>query len=382
VFPGTILRQDSQGRIELVPRVGPDAPSDAAVELEWRDILSMSDGEDDPRGVINRARVESQGWEFADDQAVIAPAYILLPLAGEGLSEDVVDAQGDLPSDREETRVGDVIPFDGLVDTTKTMTVTLTLNAFGSQQQAAADHYTTFTGDSDEFELDLGETATLSVTIGVQDGLVTRNVQARVTVVRDHVGIRITEATTPSRVDGPLFTVYLAWLLEIDAVGTKWTRATGSTVGVFSLDNDDFIPSVDDPTTNALSVSESTYGEREAVIRSDVFQLTPEQAQAVAQGYVLFNINPRTVRDVQQSEWNAYPVKFDHIGRLVDLPNGERAVVENRSYSDSFAPDGGFMQSTFTATVQEVVIDTTTEYLHLDNGDYMQLDDGSLVEAS
>src|SRR5690606_16232402 len=173
---------------------------------------------------------------------------------------------------------------------------------------------------------------------------------------------------------------YVAYLLEVTATGTAWTRSNEAVTAEFSLANGDVVPGPDG--SNALATSTALYGEREATIRSDVFQLTPEQAQAVARGYVLFNINPRTVRDVRQSEWRAYPVRFDHVGRLVDLPNGERAVIENRSYSDAFQPDGGFMQSTFTATVQEVVIDTTTEYLHLDDGNYMRLDDGQLVEAS
>src|SRR5690606_9612685 len=97
IFPGTIVRQNSSGLIELVPRVGPDAPVEV-LALEWRDILSMSDGEDDPRGVVNVGRVTSQGWEWQEDQAVLPPLYVI-GTRSDGLAEAELDDV--LPVDEE-----------------------------------------------------------------------------------------------------------------------------------------------------------------------------------------------------------------------------------------------------------------------------------------
>lgn len=377
IFPGTIVRQTSGGLIELVPRVGPDAPDAAALQLEWRDVLEMSDGEDDPRGVINRARVESRGYKFADEQAVIAPSFAYFADVL-GLSPDVVEGEGDMPEDRVEVGRGVLMPFVGLVAPDE-VEVDVTITVYGSHSQTSAANYSVEGTTSQTITLAPGQSKTVSITYtsrGVSN-------TTTYTFTRDARGVRISNYTGLVGKHYNLFgDTHLGQVVTVDAVGKAWVQSNESVIAEFGSGNGDFLPSVDDPGQNALEVSEALYGEREATIRSDVFQLTPEQAQAVAQGYVLFNINPRTIRDVRQSEWNRYPVKFDHVGRLVDLPNGERAVIENRSYSDSFAPDGGFMQSAFTATVQELVIDTTTEYLFLDNGEFMQLDDGTLVEAS
>lgn len=378
IFPGTIVRQNAAGRIELVPRVGPDAPDGAALTLEWRDILSMSDGEDDPRGVVNRARVTSQGWEWREDQAVVPPLYVLATRSDGLTAEAMQEVTDGLTA--EPLANGAEREFEVFVEPSKPLDVDVVFSAWSASNPSGTGGLTEEVNLSISFTVALGQTRTIEFSwfiFGVD------NEKTLAYVTRTESGLRVRVVGDRYRFGPNPFagTRYVAYLLEVTAVtGTAWTRSNEAVTAEFSLANGDFVPGPDG--ANALEVSVAAYGEREATIRSDVFQLTPEQAQAVAQGYVLHNINPRTIRDVQQSEWNRYPVRFDHIGRLVDLPNGERAVIENRSYSDSFAPDGGFMQSTFTATVQEVVIDTTTEYLHLDNGDYMRIDDGQIVEAS
>src|SRR5690606_13827682 len=353
-----------------------DAPGEA-LELAWRDIISMSDGEDDPRGVVNRARVESQGWTFEEDQALTPPLHVL-GLRSDGLQESALEeVVDDLTSER--LADGGAREFEMLAEPDKPLTIEWRFRVF----TAGTPTSTSLTTEVDlNGSFQMQQTAELEVSwfiFGVD------NEKTRVRFTRQGNGIRARFDQSGRWRFGPnpfMGTRYAAYLLEFSVAGTGWVRANEQIVGEFSSSNGDFRRDVADPGQNALEVSESLFGEREVTIHSSVFHLTPEQAQAVAQGHVLFNINPRTIREVQQSEWNRYPVKFDHIGRLVDLPNGERAVIENRSYSDSFAPDGGFMQSTFTATVQELVIDTTTEYLFLDNGEFMRLDDGTLVEAS
>ena len=375
-FPGTTIRQNSSGNIELVPRVGPDAPEDAAVDLTWRDLISISDGEDDPRGVINRARVVSQGWSFEENQAVIPDSYNYQPRPShDGLSETVVEDEGDIPV-AQYVAYKEFVPFSSILHPTDDVKVTVTVSVYGSWQANSSEQYGLITTETEEFDLSVAETGTVSVSVSARGSTSV----AKFTVRREHVGISLFEITgLRSRHYHWFGSTWLGYLVEISATGTAWVKASGQTTAEFGYGSET-LPGPDG--TNALETSVNSYGEREAIIRSDVFQLTPEQAQQVARAHVLFNINPRTIRDVQQSEWNKYPVKFDHVGQLVDLPNGETAVVENRAYTDSFQPGGGFMQSTFTATVTESVLDTTTAFLLMDDGYLMYLDSADAVEQS
>lgn len=375
IFPGTIVRQTSTGVIELVPRVGPDAPSGAAVTLTWSDLTGISDGEDDPSGVTNRCRVTSQGWEFTDNQTLRPPAFVV-SIGGLGIDRSVLDGEAVIPDDAEEFQPWRTIPFTVLVDGGNNVTVNVSITAFGSWNRTTASAFSTEGTASPSVTLAVGQSAEVSITHTSR----ALSVTARWRLTRvSSVAIDVAPVSVPSYAENPLGRTYLAYLLEFDIIGTAWVRSNESVTSEFGQDGVG-IPA--DGGGDAIANSRAQYGERLAQLQSNIFQLTPEQAQAAAQSYVLWNVNPRTIRDVQQSEWNRYPVKFDHIGRLVDLPTGERAVVENRSYSDSFSSTRAAMTSSFSASVTEIVIDTTTDWLLLDNGDFMQLDSGTLLEAS
>ncbi|HET9026102.1 MAG TPA: hypothetical protein VFN07_01050 [Trueperaceae bacterium] len=375
IFPGTIVRQTSTGVIELVPRVGPDAPSGAAVTLTWGDLTGISDGEDDPSGVTNRCRVTSQGWEFTDNQTLRPPAFVV-SIGGLGIDRSVLDGEAVIPDDAEEFQPWRTIPFTVLVDGGNNVTVNVGVTAFGSWNRAAATSFSVEGTAFPSVTLAVGQSAEVSITHTSRALSVTATWRLmRVT----SVAIDVVPVTVPSYAENPLGRTYLAYLLEFDIIGTAWVRSNESVTSEFGQDGVG-IPA--DGGGDAIADSRAQYGERLAQLQSNIFQLTPEQAQAAAQSYVLWNVNPRTIRDVQQSEWNKFPVRFDHIGRLVDLPTGERAVIENRSYSDSFSSTSGMMRSTFSASVTEVVIDTDTHWLLLDDGDWFQLDSGEMVEES
>lgn len=377
IFPGTIVRQNSAGRIELVPRVGPDAPEDVALTLTWDDLLAISDGEDDPRGVINRCRVTSQGWSFEPDQELAAPS-MFITAGAPFIDRAVLDAADLLPDDREEAQNGNWLEFDAIVDPTA-ITVDLVISVYLSLSQGSGGSVWFWDSNSVTLTLVPGQSREASLTFGAES----QSIMARFSVQRraNGRGITIWPTSVPSSASswGGAHRSWFAYSVEVQALGTAWVRTHESIESEFGR-SDQTLPAPGG--TDALASSRTTYGERQATIQSNVFQLTNEQAQLVAQSYVLWNINPRTIRDVQQSEWEKYPVKFDHVGRYVQLPNGEVAVIENRDYTDAFQPLGGAMASTFSATVTEVVIDTTTDWLLLDNGDFMQLDSGDLLEVS
>jgi len=387
IFPGTVLRQTSRGTIELVPRVGPDAP-DTPLLLTWQDLKGISDGEDDPRGVINRARVVVQGWRFEDEQGITAPAFLAIGGMPDAAWPDPPDPNA-LPDDRERLTDGATQRFVLLTAGDSIRVSWAATEATVEQSGGSWAHFSIRGSDSGEVTLTRAQpTQTVTVNATLYWGVANLNRLNYATTWRfswdGDVGISVAAGTVgdvyTERILGSTGrTWYLGHLLEFAAFGTAWVRSKESIIGEFGRPGDQ-LPGPDG--TNALTESRALYGERQATINSTQFQLTPEQARQVAEAHVLFNINPRTVRDVQQSEWDKYPVKFDHIGRLVDLPTGERAVIENRSYSDSFSSTHGAMASSFSASVTEIVIDTSTDWLLLDNGDFFQLDNGDLVEVS
>lgn len=377
VFPGTIVRQTSAGTIELVPRVGPDAPDGAALTLTWRDLARMSGGENDPRGIYNRARVTSQGWDWSEDTPLLPPSYIF-SADGNGLRRSVLESEEVMPSAREEAWPNSIISFAVLNDGNP-VAVDLLITAFGSWSRTAASSFSVEGSAPHQFTLARGQRRDVSITHWTRAVSVTSRWRFERLAAPGPDVLYVTPLHVVPGAYNPFGSTYLAYLLEFDVTGMAWTKSNEQATSEFGQSGD-HVPA--EGGGNALDQSRSLYGERTATINSTVFQLDSTQARQVAESFVLHNINPRTIREVQQSEWEKYPVKFDHIGRYVELPNGEVAVVENRSYSDSFAPRASAMMSTFTATVSHSVIDTTTEFMYLDSGDYAQLDDGTLVEAS
>lgn len=380
VFTGTTLRQTSRGTIELVPRVGPDAPDGVAATLTWDDMLAMSDGEDDPTGIYNRARTTSQGWVWEDETPLIAPSFLVARGAG-GIARSVLEGQNVLPTgSRQERDLQAWVRFLDVLADDSPVTIDLELYAYGSWNASGASNFSLEGQVTRQVTLARGQRQDVSITHTSRAQSVTATFRVEREPTGGPDGITVTAPNgIPTRAQNIFGSTFLAYVIDLDVEGTGWVRTNEAISSDWGQAGDN-IPGPGG--TNILDESRALHGERLATIQSNVFQLTPEQAMDISRSYVLWNINPRTIRQVQQSEWNKYPVKFDHVGRYVDLPNGERAVVENRDYSDSFQPLAGQMQSSFTASVTEVLIDTETEYLYLDNGDFMQLDNGDLVEVS
>lgn len=376
IFPGTIVRQTSRGTIELVPRVGPDAPEGPELELSWRDFARFSDGEDDPRGIYNRARVTSQGWDWSEDTPLLPPSFIF-SADGNGLQRSVLESEEVMPSAREEAWPNSIISFAVLNDGNP-VAVDLLITAFGSWSRTAASSFSVEGSAPHQFTLARGQRRDVSITHWTRAVSVTSRWRFERLAAPGPDVLYVTPLHVVPGAYNPFGSTYLAYLLEFDVTGMAWTKSNEQVTSEFGQASD-HVPA--EGGGNALEQSRSLYGERTATINSTVFQLDSTQARQVAESFVLHNINPRTIRDVQQSEWNRYPVKFDHIGRYVELPNGEVAVVENRSYSDSFAPRASAMMSTFTATVSHSVIDTTTEYLFNSDGSYWENDDGTISEV-
>lgn len=375
IFPGTIVRANSAGRLEIVPRVGPDAPQ-VTKQLTWADIKAISDGEDDPRGITNQARVVSHGYAPVEETTLLAPSFVVLT-APLGISRALLESQEVLPDDREEMQPWTPQRFIAL-GTGADVTVDVTIRAYGSWNRTTASAFSLEGTQARTVTLAPGE----SKDVTIQHSSRSQTVTARFVVTRDGADYVSVNAPygIPQWAENPFGRTYFAYTLDVDAEGTAWVKSNRQITGQFGYLPGDTLPGPDG--SDALADSIALYGERGATINSSIFQLEPEVAKMVARAYVLQNISPRTVRDIDQTLWRAYPVRFDDIGRPIELPNGEVAIVEHRDYALTSTESTLASSSAFSAVVTHSVIDATTPWLHFANGEFFTLDDGALVEES
>lgn len=378
IFPGTIVRANSDGRVEIVPRVGPDLPEQPVRILTWRDVTAISEGEDDPRGIVNQARVVNQGWEFRGNEALLPPQFIVVTFTN-GMDRGVLESEDVLPN-AEEIRSYEPAIFQGLTILEDPVEFTIEIRVYGSWNRTGAAQFSLEGQTSDTFTLLAGESRI--VTLVHQTRGWTVRFQVRVERTTDGV---LVATPAPDDFNGYRENIfgrtYLAYVVDVtDASGTAWVKSAKSISASFGYKPDDWIQSPDG--TNAIANSIAVFGERGATISSTIFQLTPEQAQQIARAYVLTNISPRTVRDVEQSLWDRYPVRFDDVGRRVQLPSGEVGIIEHRDYADASTASSFVSRSSFSAAITHSVIDTNTDWVLTDGGDYLLLDDGAPTEGA
>jgi len=170
-----------------------------------------------------------------------------------------------------------------------------------------------------------------------------------------------------------------------------WQADTKTESGTFGFDTtEDWLQAPDGATSgNAVINSQTAYGVRDATIDVTGYGLTEGTVlKRVAEAYVLDAMNPTLVRTVEQSVWRAFPVKFSDMGKIVALPGGEEGRVISRSYVDDFGSNFG--DGTIASSIKvEVIdqdgdgyIDVDTNFLRLDNGDLFQLDNDEIAEVN
>jgi len=387
LFPGTALVHDSDGDIAIRVTYGPDAPTVPSLLLGTEDVITISTGRPDVRDIYNIARVTTNGASFQEDQVVATPAYT---------QAFYFDQSGHVsdPSTRTEVTGSTGVPVgEGEVVAGDTITIQYTLEAWAEQ-----------TNNTDFRKLDgalAGRDFTLSGEVTVTRGAAwgahatvssygwplnssprhraEAKWQWRWDEASNQIFCRIVNAVQADYEAFPHFKAYaFGYRCSWDALGTLFTTGSGAITGVFGYTNGDALN--DGQGGDAVEASVAAYGERELAINTDIFPLSEVDAQYVAQGLVLHYINPKVTRDVEQSWWNAFPVKFDHVADLIELPSGEQGYVEERTYTDDFRqPLAPIVASTFTMTLTRQAYDLTTTLL-LDSGNVFRLDDGTFLE--
>lgn len=412
-FPGTVLRVNASGNLEIVPTYGPDATDDASpvVTLSDKDAYTVTTGQPDPSGVINKCIVRSQPYVWTEDAGAFTQSWFQITSnqypgvsggsiyasgTGQDLSSSDTYPSGWTPANWQ-------MQSNTFLDTNAGVKLTDSLG----NKQVTIDYqysYTTGTGSgsvsaSDITLIDIpgnGEwVEAIRAQFTVQQFLLNFQckiaVDARYDAAKGEVQFRLDQ---PMTLEGACFfdpncLAVNARINLLDA-SDAWQADSKTVSGEYSENNtgDNPIPTTTGGFDEAAAASVATYGTREASFDVTGYGLSDAaQLNRMARAFVLDAIQPQLVRTVEQSVWRAFPIKFSHMGEPVQLPSGEVGRVVNRAYIDDFGSNYG--QGTLASTVKVEVtdtsgagsVDTTTVFLKLDDGTPFVLDDGSTSEV-
>lgn len=351
-FPGTVVRQNSSGNLELVPVYGPDADATAHLTLSNDDVYSVSQGKPDPWGITNRCTFTSQGYARQDEVALMQAAWFQVG-SNYQLGKDTWYSP---PSDRLNLQ-----PPSNLCDTLQEC---LVLGDFAAQRPQlwplGSDNIPAGTGISlrdgsnnptitcawsrynDTTLQDSGAGALTLIRDDIPFDGVWRNtfrwdegsqyvvMAARWNASRGGVELGIYSAFLESG----CITGCKGWVVEFTLNDSSVGYAEGlrrtATFGI--VDNGDTLPS---STGNAVEESQTAYGVLEKTVNVRGYDLDAATLAEAAQSFVIENITPRVTRDLDVSTWGV-GVTFDAIGRLIELPSGEQGVLTSVEYADDF----------------------------------------------
>lgn len=354
-FPGTIVRQDSAGVLRIVPIYGPDADSTPALTLDedW-DLYSVSRGRPDPFSVKNRATVTNTSFERGEEVALMQPAWFQI-----GSNYQLgLDTWFEPPNDRlnlqepygEDDVLQESLHFgqfssqlpaswpmgsssiaagDGisLRDGSNNPTITCAWRRYaGSSLQDSGTGTLTLLEDEIPFD------GVFRDTFKWDEGSQTLIIRCR----WDAVSKSVQFGLGAGNLESGCITGCKGWVVEFtlndSSVGYAAGASKSATFGV--VDDGDALPAESD-TGNAILDSQNAFGVLESTIDIRGYDLDLTTLQQVARAYVLQNITPRATRDIELSSVGSR-LSFDHMGRLVELPNGEQGYVVAVEYSDEF----------------------------------------------
>lgn len=401
-FPGTVVRVSELNDLVIVPAYGPDADASPVRTLTEKDAYSITTGQPNPKGIINRVTVRSTPWTVAEDAGALEQSWAQFAAYGvpdTGLyttgTGDDISAPDPYPSGWNGTALWrpqtDVYPDQSglikLTDSGGTKQVTVDYKWFTNGSLASSGTV----ADSGVALTDIptdGDWVDDAIVVTLFIGLETArlNLDARYVASVNGVELRVGDAYMTTNCFTLPCTDFLFRVNLLDATDA-WTRGSKVITGTYGYNSEDRIAGVGG--VNVLETSAATYGERERVVELRGYAITDgELLQDVAQAYVRQQISPTVIRQVDQSAWRAFPIRPDDLGRLVALPGGEEGKVISRQYTDDFGSAYGDGNIACIAQVELIdstadgAVDLTSDYLLFDNYDYFVLDDGSFAEGS
>jgi len=406
-FPGTVVRANASGNLEIVPSYGPDASNTAAVTLTNKDCYTVSQGQPNPEGVINRCTVTSQPYVWTEDAGGYNDSWFQIASGGfpeaklfnAGAIGGAVDLTGTAIA-WGNWSISDWQPVSSrFIDTSQGVK----LSTSGGIKQVTVDYRTECESASAGTATDTMDTVTLtdlpcdggwhtiieasdSINLGLS--VISITIEGRYDKDEKVVNLRVKNAGL-LRVDqafsgcsqNPFDNTEHTIRVNLADASDAWQSDSKTVTGEFGFDTtEDWLQAPAGATSGNA---------RDATIDVTGYGLTDGTVlKRMAEAYVLDAMNPTLVRTVEQSVWRAFPVKFSDMGKIVALPGGEEGRVISRSYVDDFGSNFG--DGTIASSIKvEVVdqdgdgyIDVDTNFLRLDNGDLFQLDNDEIAEVN
>jgi len=364
-FPGTVVRANASGELEIVPSYGPDADTSAAITLTNRDAYTVTAGQPSPEGVINRCTVTSQPYVWTEDAGYLTQSWFQVASNGFPGAELYASGTGEnLSSDN--PRPGSWRPATWKPQSNRFLDTAsgIKLTDSSGTRQVSIDYKdecgNSYSGDtSGTYALtDIpADGSTVTAIVWTADSTALR-VEIAGRYDKDSGSVQLFPAgnnafeNTNLGCRGLFTPTRHVFRINLLDASDAWQADTKTVSGSFGTSTDDTLPpGPGSATGNAITDSINAYGERDATITMTGYGITDGTTlERVARAYVTHAINPTLVRTVEQSAWRAFPVKFSHMGKLVELPNGEQGRVINRSYLDDFGSNfgEGTMSSTWT----------------------------------
>lgn len=356
-FPGTVLRQDSDGELAIVPFYGPDADAEPVVVLREFDTYSVSAGKPDPFTTINRATFQAVGgrergenvsvmqaawfqvgsnYRLGDSDAWFEPAPGIVnlqpPRQGDTtLQESLSFGQFNLQKPNVWPMGVDSIPAGagiGLEDEFGGSMIAAAWRVFGPGGGVAF----TGSGSANVLAPVIPFSGAWVDAFRITFDLYNLTMRARWNESAGGVEWSIGSNTLEANCWAGCWTAVVEFSLTDSSVGFAEAGMTSVTFGV--IEAGDSIPSA--AGGNAVAESQAAYGVRERQVTVTGYAFDAASLTAAARGYVLHNITPRVTRGVELSVAGSVALQFDHVGRLIELPSGERGVLIGLRYADEF----------------------------------------------
>jgi len=404
-FPGTVVRQNASGQLSIVPSYGPDADTSPSVILTDKDAYTVTTGQPSPDGIINRVTITSQPYTWTEDAGAYNESWFQLAHPGfvdlggtlytDGATPGAADLSGTIEGTPSQQSIQDWQPVSSrFVDTAGKVKLTTSSGV----KQVSINFASETGGNTGSFDLaditltdlDIQNDAWQTIIYGTQgvaavpNGLLTVEIQGKYNPDLGTVSLKVGDRTDLNRTRGLAEEEYVVRVNIADA-SNVWQKDSASYTGTFGETTGD------DPDVlegGALAASVSAYGVRETSYDVTGYGIKDNALlNEMAQAYVRDAINPKLNRTVDQSVWRAFAIKFSDMGKIIELPSGEQGRLINRSYVDDFGTNFG--DGTLASLVKIEVIDQTgdgyidvdTNYLRLDSGDSLVLDDGTVAEG-
>jgi len=422
-FPGTVWRQDEAGRLQIVPAYGPDA-DDSPINLEHRDIVSISEGKPDLLNITNRWTVQAYPVTEQENVGVLEPAWFQIgghrlfgrntttnagaiwytppnranlqpPITGSGPLQAglkwMANPSEQLPAAWVISEEDQLVAGDGikLRDSGGSFMLNAAAAEFfsraegdGPVEQVHASKAAAVVAIHNDFIPFTGQTVDV-VTWQHPDSPLDRWVKLRARWSETAGGVIFTVADWQSLQNyfwatGGWYTIVLEVALADATTAIK--RSTSSLSGQYGVLTDgDFVPAPGGG--NAIKLSQDVYGVVEKSLTVEGYDVRVPQLEAIATGGVLRGLQPMVTRTLSLTAIGSAKVRNEHVGRVVSLPTGEVGVLVGRQYRVGHAAGGVFsvdiqVEIPNPSSSGAVHPAPSTEFLQLDSGEFWMLDDG------